>query len=213
MQTLQQCETDRVDLSIIIPVYNLERCIRPMLDSLKEQKLGGYTAEIIFVLNNCTDKSEDVIRKSGLDCTIINCTAQGCGPARNAGMNIATGEYIWFMDGDDWLMSDTAVADVLDKAYTDDLNVLRIPFDSDLFRFQYFSMVWQYLMRREFVREFRFPEFQPSEDDVYMMSVLEKAGYDRGSHMCLPCVNKALYYYNYMREGSNMYRVWHGEKI
>lgn len=213
MQTLQQCETARMDISIIIPVYNLERCIRPMLDSLKEQKIGGYTAEIIFVMNNCTDKSEDVIRESGLDCTIINCTTQGCGPARNAGMDIATGEYIWFMDGDDWLLSDTAIRDALNKAYAENLNVLRIPFISDLFRYQYFSMVWQYLLRREFIQEFRFPEFQPSEDDVYMMSVLEKAGYDRGSHMRLPCMNKVLYYYNYMREGSNMYRVWHGEKI
>ena len=213
MPTLHERKDNRVDISIIIPVYNLERCIRPMLDSLKEQDLGGYKAEIIFVLNNCTDKSEAVIRKRGLDCTIINCTTQGCGPARNAGIDIASGEYVWFMDGDDWLLSNTAVKDTLDKAYAEDLDVLRIPFVSDLFRFQYFSMVWQYLMRREFIREFRFPDYQPAEDDAFMMSVLRKNGYDRGSHMSLPCVNKALYYYNYMREGSNMYRVWHGEKI
>lgn len=210
MQTLQQCKND---ISVIIPVYNLERCIRPMLDSLQEQDLGDYKAEIIFVLNNCTDKSEKVIRRYDLDCTIINCTTQGCGPARNAGMDIATGEYIWFMDGDDWLLSNTAIRDALDKAYDEDLNVLRIPFTSDLFRFQYFSMVWQYLLRSEFIKEFRFPEFQPCEDDAFMMDVLKKNGYSRDSHLCLPCVNKALYYYNYMREGSNMYRHFHGERI
>ena len=210
MQTLQQCKND---ISVIIPVYNLERCIRPMLDSLKEQKLGDYKAEIIFVLNNCTDKSEKVIRRYDFDYTIINCTTQGCGPARNAGFDIATGTYIWFMDGDDWLLSDTAIKDVLDKAYAEDLNVLRIPFMSDLFLYQYYAMVWQYLLRREFVQELRFPEYQPAEDDAYMASVLKKNGYDSNSHMSLPCVNKALYYYNYMREGSNMYRVWHGERI
>ena len=201
------------DVSVIIPVYNLERFLQPMLDSLKKQDLGEYVAEFIFVLNNCTDNSEEVIRSSGIDCTIFNCTTQGCGPARNAGMDIATGEYIWFMDGDDWLLSDTAIKDALDKAYAEDLNVLRIPFKSDLFTFQYFSMVWQYLLRRVFIKEFRFPEFQPAEDDAYMAAVLEKDGFDHNSHMSLPCVNKALYYYNYMREGSNMYRVWHGERI
>ena len=210
MQTLQQC---KADISIIIPVYNLERCIRPMLDSLKEQDLGGYKAEIIFVLNNCTDKSEAVIRKSGIDCTIINCTTQGCGPARNAGFDIASGRYVWFMDGDDWLLTNTAVRDALDKATEEDLDILRIPFRSDLFLYQYFSMVWQYLIRREFILEFKFPEFQPSEDDAYMAAVLNKAGYGSNSHMCLPVVNKPLYFYNYMREGSNMYRVFHGEKI
>lgn len=210
MSTLQQRKTD---ISIIIPVYNLEEFITPMLECLKAQDFGEYKTEIIFVLNNCTDNSEDVIRSSGLECTILNCSTQGCGPARNTGMDIATGEYIWFMDGDDWLLSNTAVRDALDKARREDLNILRIPFQSNIFRWQYFSMVWQYLMRREFIQEFRFPDYQPAEDDAFMFEVLKKAGLDRYNHMCLPCIDKTLYYYNYLREGSNMYRVGHGEVI
>ena len=54
MQALQQRDPD---LSVIIPVYNLERFLAPMLDTLKAQKLGNYQVEIIFVLNNCTDHS------------------------------------------------------------------------------------------------------------------------------------------------------------
>ena len=208
MQTLCEC---KADISIIIPVYNLENYLRPMLNCLIAQDFGDYKAQIIFVINNCTDKSEEVIRQSGLDCTIIHCATQGCGPARNAGLDIADGEYIWFLDGDDWLLSDTAVKDVLDKAKAEDLNILYIPFASEKFTWQYFSMCPQYLLRREFVKEFRFPDYQPAEDDAYMLMVLNKAGYTRYTYFNLPHVEKPLYYYNYMRPGSNMFRFYNGE--
>lgn len=211
MPTLRERD---IDLSVIIPVYNLENYLGPMLKSLQEQEIGDYSIEIIFVLNNCTDRSEDVIRDSGLDCTILYCTTQGCGPARNVGMDYATGEYIWFMDGDDWLLSDTAIKDALDKAKTEDLNILLIPFDSDTFKWMYFSMVWQYLLRREFIDEFRFPSIQPAEDDVFMASVLWKAGYTRNSFVFMPSLGRPKYFYNYLREGSNMFRYQIlGEKI
>ena len=158
MQALQQRDPD---LSVIIPVYNLERFLAPMLDTLKAQKLGDYQVEIIFVLNNCTDHSEDVIRASGLDCQIISCSIQGCGPARNAAMDIARGRWIWFMDGDDWLMADTSIKDALDLCTAENLELLRIPYASNRFDYQYFSMVWQYVMRRDYIDEFRFPAIQP----------------------------------------------------
>ena len=207
MQALHQC-----DLSIIIPVFNLENYITPMLLALLSQECS-YSVEYIFVLNNCTDHSRDVILESGLDCKIINCSIQGCGPARNAGLEIAGGEFIWFMDGDDWLLSETALEDVLTKAKFEGLNILRIPFAHDRYHFEYFSMVWQYLFRREFIEEFRFPAIQPAEDDVYMTQVLAKAGYNRGTYMSMPHMDAPLYFYNYMREGSNMFRVAAGERI
>lgn len=208
MPALHEC-----DISIIIPVYNLERFLQPMLISLLAQDYGEYTHEIIFVLNNCTDNSEAVIRNSGLDCTIINCETQGCGPARNAGLDVARGEYVWMMDGDDWLLSETAVRDVLDKAYETKADMLWIPYASDNFRYYYFSMVWQYLFRRSFIGELRFPNYQPAEDDAFSRAMLQKAGYTPGIPMAMPHVGKELYFYNYMREGSNMFRVSRGEKI
>lgn len=209
MQTLHQCDCD---LSIIIPVYNLERFITPMLESLKGQKTI-YNVETIIVLNNCTDNTEQVIRDSGIDCTILNCETQGCGAARNVGMDAAHGEYIWFMDGDDWLLSSTAIEDVLNRAKEDNLYILLIPFDSDTFRYNYFSMVWQYLFKREFIEEFAFPNYQPAEDDAFTEQVLNKAGYTHDNYIMLPRMDRKLYYYNYLREGSNMYRVYFGEKI
>lgn len=207
MSTLQQC-----DLSIIVPVYNLERYIGTLLNSLESQDANGYTVEYIFVLNNCTDHSEGIIRSSKLNATILYCEKQGCGPARNAGLEAANGKYIWFMDGDDWLTEHTAIRTAMDKA--DGKDIIRIPFVSDKYPYSYFSMVWQYIIRREFIGDIRFPDYQPAEDDAFMDMILLKAGYTRYTFLALPCVEKPLYFYNYMREGSNMYRCTVlGEKI
>ncbi len=200
------------DISIIVPVYNLEKFLDPLINSLKAQNLGEYIAEYIFVLNNCTDQSEKVIKKSKLG-RILTCERQGCGLARNVGFEEAKGKYIWFMDGDDWVLSDTAIKDVLDRAYAEDLNILRIPFTSNYFNREYFSMVWQYLLKKDFVEEFRFSARQPSEDDEYMVKVLNKAGFSPMTYFRLPHMTEALYYYNYYREGSNMYRYMLGENI
>ena len=204
---------DGIDISVIVPVYNLERFLNPLLETLKNQDLGDYKSEVFFVLNNCTDKSEDVIRNSELDCTILYCETQGCGPARNTAMDVATGRYIWFVDGDDWFLTNTALKDAIEMADRDNLNILKIPYDTKA-PYPYFSMVWQYLLRRDFVDEFRFPNYQPHEDVDFMEKVLNKAGYRRDNFMDLPHLDHSVYYYNYLREGSNMYRLMVlGEKI
>ena len=209
MQTLQQRKTD---ISVIVPVYDLEDYLTPLLESLKRQD-KEYAIEYIFVLNNCTDKSEEVIKNSGLDCTILTCEKQGCGHARNVGFEHSHGEYIWFMDGDDWLLRDTAIGDVVYGMRKQNLDILRVPFTSDKFRMNYFSMVWQYVMRRDFIEEFRFTGRQPGEDDEYMIKVLKKAGYSPATFMQMPYYYEPLYFYNYMRIGSNMFRVAMGENI
>lgn len=201
MSALHKC-----DISVIIPVYNLEHWITPMLESLKAQQTT-YDVEYIFVLNNCTDKSEEVIRKSGLDCTILNCTEQGCGCARNVGFENSHGNYIWFLDGDDWLTDSRAIQQVLTVAIVNELKILRIPYMSETYRQYYWSMVWQYLFKREVIEDIRFRKTQPAEDDVFMLQVFAKIG------NTVPSLDRALYFYNYMREGSNMYRLYHGEDI
>lgn len=210
MQTL--CERD-YDLSVIVPVYNLEQYIGHLLYTLKAQVLDDIKVEHIFVLNNCTDDSEKVIRQSGLDCKIIECEEQGCGPARNKGFEVSKGEFVWFMDGDDWLLSRTALRDATKAAKQYRLNILRVPFKSDKFCQNYFSMVWQYVLYRDFVKDVRFPSIQPCEDDVYMDEVLRKVGADHNTYLMLPTLSQPLYYYNYMRTGSNMYRHSRGELL
>ena len=203
-----------VDLSVIVPVYNLERFIQPLLDSLKSQQLGDYKVEYIFVFNNCTDRSEEIVRESGLPCKILYCTEhQSCGSARNVGFEVAKGEYIWFMDGDDWLMDDRAIAIVLDKVIANDYPIYRVQYESDNFHMLWFAMVWQYVFNKTYIDEFRFPDIQPCEDDMFMDMVFAKYGCSRDNYLRIPCTSSPYYFYRYGREGSNMWRVHRGEKI
>ena len=205
---------DATDISVIVPVYNLERFITPLLDSLKAQDTGNYVAEYVFVINNCSDRSEEVIRESGLKCRIIHCEKQGCGPARNAGFDATSGKYVWFMDGDDWLLSNTAIRDAVNAMENDSLDILRIPFSKEKYHGDFYSMVWQYVFRREYIKDIRFIDRQPDEDCVFMDEVFAKAGYDTATYSWrMPRMLRELYYYNYMRPGSNMYRFMSGEKI
>lgn len=204
----------KIDLSVIVPVYNLEEWIKPLLDSLKIQKIEDYTVEYIFVDNNCTDNTVNIIKDSGIECQILRCEIQGCGAARNVGFEASIGEYIWFLDGDDWLATDTAIKDALDKIKGDHVDMILVGHENEYKEFKYFSMVWQYVFRREFIAEFRFPDIQPSEDDAYMDMVLAKCGLNRRTYVHLPKIDRPLYHHMDRRPGSNMYRfLVLGEKI
>ena len=206
MPTLCQC-----DISIIIPVFNLEHYIGKMIESLKAQDLGDYSVEYIAVLNNCTDRSEEIIRESGIFKKVLFCIEQGCGCARNVGYEEAEGEYIWFLDGDDWLLRDDAIKYILD--HIDGRPIMRVPFTSDAYHSECFGMVWQYVIKREEVSDIRFRKVQPAEDEDYMRKVLGKIGYQASLWKYVPALDKPLYYYNYLRAGSNMWRVLRGEDI
>ena len=206
MPTLCQC-----DISIIIPVFNLEHYIGKMIESLKAQDLGDYSVEYIAVLNNCTDRSEEIIRESGIFNEVLFCTEQGCGCARNVGLDHAHGEYIWFLDGDDWLLRDDAIKYILD--HIDGRPIMRVPFMSDAYHSECFGMVWQYVLKRDEVKDIRFRKVQPAEDEDYMRKVLGKIGYQASLWKYVPALDKPLYYYNYLRAGSNMWRVMRGEDI
>lgn len=94
-------------LSIVIPVYNVEKYIAKCLHSCIEQKCRlGVDYEIICVNDGSKDKSADIISTfisdySGI--SLINKENGGLSSARNAGLNVAKGDYIWFVDSDDYI--------------------------------------------------------------------------------------------------------------
>lgn len=95
-------------ISIIIPIYNVERYIRQALDSVINQTLKDI--EIICV-NDCTpDNSFKIVKeyaaKDSRFILIEQEANQGQGVARNKGIDVATGEYIMFLDPDDWFELD-----------------------------------------------------------------------------------------------------------
>ena len=89
-------------VSVIIPVYNGERDLPECLDSVLGQDLREI--EVICCDDGSTDGTKDVIRRYQAEdgrVRLIELNHGGSGPARNAGLDAATGEYVAFMDGDD----------------------------------------------------------------------------------------------------------------
>src|SRR5579864_366780 len=88
-----------LNVSVIVPNYNRETLIGETISNLLAQTLPP--SEIIVVDDGSTDKSVDVIRSFGDKIKLIQQSNQGPGAARNAGLRIATGDFIQFQDSDD----------------------------------------------------------------------------------------------------------------
>lgn len=88
--------------SIIVPVYNVEEYIEKCLESIFNQSFKDF--EVIVVNDGTKDKSMDIVKK--YDVTIINQKNMGLSEARNNGVKKAKGEYIIFLDSDDYIEKD-----------------------------------------------------------------------------------------------------------
>ena len=109
-------------LSIIIPVYNVERYVAKCLNSVKLAIEDCTDVEVIVVDDGSPDHSIEVAQPI-LDTmpysTLIRQKNQGLSGARNAGLDEARGEYVWFVDSDDWLLPN-AINDVLSVLQAND---------------------------------------------------------------------------------------------
>lgn len=99
-------EYSPIILSLIIPVYKVEKYIEYCLNSIFSQKIPEYLYEVIVVNDGTPDNSMSIVKKfsNHQNLIIINQENQGLSIARNNGMEQAKGEYIWFIDSDDWLL-------------------------------------------------------------------------------------------------------------
>jgi glycosyltransferase involved in cell wall biosynthesis len=90
-------------LSIIIPAYNRAHCIGRALDSIRQQGLENF--EIVFGDDASTDGTIEAVRRIFLDAKVAGLAVNsGAAAARNAAMQLATGEFLAFLDSDDeWL--------------------------------------------------------------------------------------------------------------
>lgn len=122
-------------LSIIIPVYNVEKYVGRCLESCLEQDLPKDEYEIIVVNDGTKDNSVQVIEKyitPENNVTLIHRENGGLSAARNTGLKYAQGEYVWFVDSDDWIEKN-ALAKLLFELDNNKLDVLCIN------RFQYYT--------------------------------------------------------------------------
>ena len=116
-------EVPQPKVSIIVPVYNAEKYLERCINSLKNQSLKSI--EIILVDDSSTDSSLEMCNKMAVEDSrikVIHKVNEGAGYARNAALEIVTGEYIGFLDSDDFVEIDMFKT-LYDKA---------VQYDSDL---------------------------------------------------------------------------------
>lgn len=112
-------------VSIIIPVYNVAEYLKQCLDSIYSQVKDNY--EVILIDDGSSDNSGKICDEYAANdnrIIVIHKENGGLSDARNAGIKIATKEYIYFVDSDDWL-APNAISTLLDFAIENNCEVVQ----------------------------------------------------------------------------------------
>lgn len=178
--------------SIIIPAYNSAKFIRAALNSIKEQTSTDY--ELIVVCDSCTDNTKEIAGQYADKVYEVDFHQDGF--TRNVGIDHAEGEYLLFMDDDDWWLNER-VLERLDNA-VDDYDLIRFGFywQSRGYRSpgDYFA-VWNKCWKREFVGDTRFSDVPNTSDVDFHVACMQK-------QPTVKDIDECFYYYNFMRKGS-----------
>lgn len=118
---------DYPQVSVIVPIYNVEKYLHKCVDSILKQTLTDF--EIILIDDGSTDNSYKICHEYALKesrIQVLHKENAGVSSARNLGLDNAKGEYIIFIDADDWILEDMlqnmyekAIADNADIVYSD----------------------------------------------------------------------------------------------
>lgn len=191
-------------VSIIVPVYNTEKYLRRCLDSLVNQTIEDIE---IIVINDCSpDNSKEILKeyeKKYKDKIKVfhNKTNKGIGYNRNYAIKKATGEYIGFVDSDDWV-NETMYDKLYKKAKEDSLDLVLCNFhkmlekENDLeeiasSEISYFKNTnlkqtpnllldvelapWNKLYKKELIKEIAFPENLKYEDTIFVLKAMARS--------------------------------------
>lgn len=96
------------DVSLIVPTFQMADCVGDAIESALAQSVGY--AQIIVVDDGSTDGTQDVLRGFGEKIRFLRQENRGVSVARNTGLEIATGEFVAFLDADDLLLPDCLAA-------------------------------------------------------------------------------------------------------
>ena len=96
---------NRPFISVVMPVYNVEKHLKTAINSVLEQRFQDF--ELILVDDCSPDKCPSLCDEYALKYDKISVIHheknKGLSEARNTGLEVANGEYIWFMDSDDYV--------------------------------------------------------------------------------------------------------------
>lgn len=215
-----------VKISVIVPVYNVEKYLKKCLDSLVKQKFNSY--EVLVVNDGSPDNSQEIVdeyvKKYPKIIKSFIKENGGVSSARNYGINKAKGEYIAFVDSDDYVdkhylssLYNTAVEEQADivvcdlyKKTDDKVEVMRgyVNHTEDKIKNLMVAIpaVWNKLFKRELFKETNilFPDRIYCEDLAVVARILcnaKKVAY----------IDKPLYYY-LIRSGSLSHQVKYNPK-
>lgn len=208
-------------VSVIMPVHNAEQYLIEAIESVLNQTYADF--ELFLINDRSTDRSVDICRKyCQNDKRIVllenDSDIHGPGPTRNIGLEYATGEYIYFMDSDDWIdqnlllfavnrMEET-YADIVQFGVVYERNGETNPdeyywkgkelLSKDDIKLDFFGFwknnrhsLWLYFFRREVVNNIRFESIIIGEDISYVMDALSNANE-------IAFIPKPLYHYRYV---------------
>lgn len=217
-------EESKIKISIIMPVYNVERYLKGCLESLIAQTLreieviavnDGSTDQSLMILNSYQSNYPDLIK-------VYTTENHGVSHARNFGMTKASGEYILFVDSDDFIEKDMCevlyakavtdgndivicgrynvyerehIGEIQRKAVKTNLLSSNFKLPENKFEFAHISpFPWDKLFKRELLTGMEFPENMRFEDLVFIFKVICKSN-------CIGVVERPLYNYRRTTQG------------
>ena len=120
-------ENKDIKLSIIVPIYNVEKYICECVSSLYRQNLDEKEFEVILVNDGTKDKSMEVLApiiEQHDNIIVINQVNQGLSASRNNGLAKAIGKYVIFVDSDDVII-DNSLSILLKQALDTDVDTIK----------------------------------------------------------------------------------------
>lgn len=190
--------------SVIVPAYNSEKYIYKGLNSIKAQTFKDY--ELIIVCDSYTDKTEEIVRRYTDKVYISNYGSAG--GSRNIGIDNAIGEWILFMDDDDWWLHERAFEKLAKQCKSSTTDIVAFSF---VYRNQGYAKcgkwiaVWNKAWRRSYLnsKPYRFPTTLFWDDTKFTEEAHPNATFT--------FFDEPLYCYNFMRQGSVSQRKEDGE--
>ena len=186
--------------SIIIPAHNSEQYIRKALESIKAQTFKDY--ELIVICDSCTDHTEDVAKEYGAITERVGFSRDGM--TRNRGLGKAQGEWVLFMDDDDWWLHEYVLEQIDEKLKRNPtIDVLCFSFIFKGWKYasptgnngNHWVAVWNKCWRRALIQGCQFSNEWSVSDVAFHKQVMAK-------NPNMLDWDMPMYYYNYLRKGS-----------
>lgn len=220
-------------VSVIVPVYNAEKYLREAIESVLNQTYTDF--ELLLINDRSTDKSREICEEySKKDERIIllenDTENHGPGPTRNIGLDNATGDFIYFMDADDWI--DKSLLEIcIDRMRETNADIVQVGVEYEQedgnSSFEYWNgkdlltrndildnalhffkesgnQLWRQFFKCETVKGIRFENIVNGEDVCYVTDALANT-------QIIAYIPKALYYYRYVAGSTS--RRWNAETV